>query len=71
MTYASYVCDYKPLKSEPYRIRLVAGGDRLKYENDTGAPASSLLETKILINSVISDANDGAGFMSCDFKDFS
>ena len=31
--------------------------------------AASLIETKLLINSVISDANKGAGFLSMDLKD--
>ena len=70
VTYASFVCDYRPLKSEPYRVRLVVGGDRLAYFDDAGAPAATMLETKILINSVISGAKDGARFMSVDLKDF-
>ena len=70
VTYASFVCDYRPLKSEPYRVRLVVGGDRLSYFDDAGAPAATMLETKILINSVISGAKDGARFMSVDLKDF-
>ena len=70
VTYANFVCDYRPLKSEMYRIRLVVGGDKLTYDGDAGAPAASLLETKLMINSVISDAKSGARFMSCDQTDF-
>ena len=70
VTYANFVCDYRPLKDEPWRVRLVVGGDKLVYEFDSGSPAASLLETKILINSVISDAHKGARFMSLDLKDF-
>ena len=70
VTYANFVCDHRPLKSEPYRIRLVVGGDKLEYEFDVGAPAASMLETKVLINSVISNAKQGARFMSADLKDF-
>ena len=33
-------------------------------------PAASLLETKIVINSVISDAHKGARFMTADLKDY-
>jgi len=29
VTYASFVCDYRPLKPDKYRVRLVVGGDRL------------------------------------------
>ncbi len=27
VTYANMVCDFRPLKSEPYRVRLTVGGD--------------------------------------------
>ena len=70
VTYASFVLDYRPLKSEPWRVRLVVGGDKLPYPHDAGSPATNLLETKILLNSVISDAKRGARFMSLDLKDF-
>ena len=70
VTYANFVCDYRPLKSEVYRTRMVVGGDKLDYFLDAGSPTTNLLETKILLNSVISDAAKGARFMSCDLKDF-
>jgi hypothetical protein len=69
ITYASFVCDYRPLKSEPYRCRIVVGGDKLSYDHDPASPAASLLETKLILNSTISDAKNGARFMSCDLKD--
>ena len=49
---------------------MVVGGNMLDYEEDAGAPAASLLETKLLLNSVISEAHKGARFMTCDLKDF-
>ena len=58
VTYACFVCDYRPLKPEQYRVRLVVGGDGLDYSEDAGAPAASMLETKISLNSVISDAHN-------------
>ena len=70
VTYATFVCDFRPLKSEPYQIRITVGGDRLTYNDDAGSPAANLLETKILINSIISDAAKGARFMTADVKDF-
>ena len=70
VTYANFVCDYRPTKDDPYRIRLVVGGDKLEYDQDAGSPAASILETKLLINSIISDAKKGAKFMSADVKDF-
>ena len=70
ITYATIVCDHRPLKHEQWRCRLVVGGDKLFYNADTGAPEASLLDTKILLNSVISDAHKGAKFMSCDIKNY-
>ena len=70
VTYANMVCDFRPLKQEKYRVRLTVGGDRLDYEHDATSPAASLIETKLLLNSVISDSAKGARFMTLDIKDF-
>ena len=70
ITYASFMCDHRPLKTEPWRVRIVVGGDKLSYSSDTGSPTASLLETKILLNSTISDTHKGARFMCMDSKDF-
>ena len=70
VTYASFVCDLRPLKKETHRVRMVVGGDKLTYNEDTGSPAASLVETKIMLNSVISDAHKGAKLLTCDLKDF-
>ena len=70
ITYASFVLDYRPLKTEPHRVRITVGGDRLTYPHNVGSPAANLMKTKILINSVISEANQGARFMSMYLKDY-
>ena len=70
VTYATYVLDYRPLKDEPYRVRITVGGDRLVYLDDAGSPAANLMETKLLVNSTISHAKEGARFMSADIKDY-
>ena len=70
VTYAQCVCDHRPLKPEPYRIRIVVGGDKLDCDIDAGAPATNLVEFKLLLNSVISESKRGAKFLSCDIKDF-
>ena len=44
VTYANFVCDCRPLKSEPYRVRLTVGGDRLEYPDDASSPAASRLQ---------------------------
>jgi hypothetical protein len=69
VTYGNLICDYHPLKSEPYRVRLTVGGDKLPYDDDAGSPAASLLETKLILNSTISDAVKGAQFLCADLKD--
>ena len=70
VTYCSFVCDLKPFKKETHRIRLVVGGDKLECSFDTSSPAASMLDTKILCNSVISDANKGARFLAAESKTF-
>lgn len=69
-TYANFICDYRPLKDDKYRVRLCVGGDKLDYVYDAGSPAASLIETKLILNSTISDAKKGARFMTADIKDF-
>ena len=68
VTYASLVWNYKPIKSEPYFLRCVAVGENLDYPDDPGSPADSLIETKLLLKSTISDAKKVARLMSCDLK---
>ena len=70
VTYANMVCDYRPLKKEKFRVRLTLGGDVLEYDGNASSPAASLLEAKLMFNSVISDADKGARFMAADLKDF-
>ena len=54
---------------EPHRKIVVAGGGKLDYDGDARSPAASLIETQLLLKSLISGAKDGARFMSCDLKD--
>ena len=70
VTYGNFVCDHRPLKTEPLRVRLTVGGDKLDYPYDASSPASGLIDAKILFNSTISDAKNGAKFMTADLKDF-
>ena len=70
VTYENFVYDYRPLKSDQYIIRFLVVGEKLDYTLNAGSPTDSMLETKLLVNSVISDAKEGAQFMSCDLKEF-
>ena len=58
------------LKDAQYRVRLVVGRDKLPYNDDASSPTATLIETKLLIKSAISDAKQGSKFMTCDIKDF-
>ena len=50
---------------------MTVGGDKLDYFDNTASPTASLIETKLLINSVISDHKaHNARFCSMDLKIF-
>ena len=51
-------------------MRLTIGGDKLDYTNETVFSAANLFKTKILLNSTISNAKEGARFFSLDIKNF-
>ena len=70
VTYANFICDIRSLKPEKHRVRLTVGGDKLDYEEDPSSPAVSLLDTKILLNSLILDADEGARYCIADIKIF-
>ena len=67
--YTNFFCNYRPLKSGPYWIRLVVGGEKLTHEKYYGVTVASLLETKLLINSVIYDSKQVTIFWGYDLKD--
>ena len=70
VSYANMVCSYRPLKEEKYRTWLTIGGDVLEYLDISSSPAASQLESKLIINGMISDAHLGARFMTADLKDY-
>jgi hypothetical protein len=70
VTYANFVCTMRPGKAEPYRIRMTVGGDRLDAYQDVRSPAVGITDTKLHINSTISDAKHGARYCTGDLKDF-
>ena len=70
VTYSSFTCDHRPLKEEEFWARLVVGGDKLVYFADASSPAASVIETKLLVNSILLDHDKNAKFMSVDLKDF-
>lgn len=68
VTYGRIVTAYRPEKSDPHRVRLTVGGDRINYTGDCGTPTADMLTTKIHLNSIIS--TKGARCMTIDIKDF-
>ena len=63
------VCDCRPLKDEKFRVRITVVVDLLPYHLDEGSPEPDLLETKLILNSVISNSSKGTILMSLDIKD--
>ena len=70
ITYANFICNIRPQKSETRRVRLTAGGNKLDYPGDPSSPAVSLLNVKIHINSTISRAKHNSRYMCIDIKNF-
>ena len=68
VTYGRIVVSYRPENSNPNRVRLTVGSDRINYPDNYGTPTADMMIVKLLINSVIS--TKGAKFMSIDIKDF-
>ena len=56
-------------KAEVYRIRMTVGGDKLDAYQDVCYPAVGITDTKIHINSTVSDAHRGARYCTNDIKD--
>ena len=70
VTYANFVCTMRPEKSETHRVRITVGGDRLDAYQDVRSPAVGITDTKLHLNSTISDAKNGARYSTADLKDF-
>ena len=60
----------RPGKPKPYRICMTVGGDKLDAYQDVRSPAVGITDTKLHINSTISDAKHGARYCTGDLKDF-
>ena len=69
-TYGNFVCDHRPRKTKIWRVQLTVGGDLIECLYEVASPAASLIETKLIINSTISDSSKGEKFKAADLKDF-
>jgi len=56
-TYMAVVCAFRPEKSNPRRVRFVAGGDQVQYDGNTYTKTADLTTVKVHINSVLSTPN--------------
>ena len=53
VTYINPVCDHRKSKPEPWRVRIVVGGNKLPYFHDAGSPAACHMNAKLIFNSTI------------------
>ena len=60
----------RPGKAEVYRVQMTVGGDRLDAYQDVCSPAVGIVDTKLHLNSTISDDAAGARYCTADLKDF-
>ena len=60
------VVDYQPQKEDPYRIRITAGGNLLKYEENASLRMANLDTAKMHWNSVVN--TKGEKYMCLDIK---
>ena len=66
VAYANFICATKTLKTKNYRVRITVDGNKLDYDVEPSSPAISLFNTKIFLNSIISDVNKGSSFSTVD-----
>ena len=67
-TYLRVVCDYRPQKDLPERVRWTVGGNNIDYEGDKSTPTFDMITANIIYNIKIS--TPGARFMGIDIEDF-
>jgi hypothetical protein len=67
-TYVKFVCAYKPHKSNPHRVRMTIGGDRIEYPGEVATKTADLTVTKAILNSVCS--TKAALYMNMDIKKY-
>jgi hypothetical protein len=70
VTYVNFICNIRPQKKETHGVRMTAGGDKLDYPGDASSPTVSMLDSKIMLNSTISDARHGGRFLGLDLANY-
>ena len=51
------VCNFRTLNAEQYQVQLTIGGDKLNHSDKTASPTANWIDTKIPVNSTISDVH--------------
>ena len=67
-TYARVVVDFRPQKEDPNRVRIIAGGNLIKYPGELTTRTADLTTTKVVWNSVLS--TEGAKYACLDVGNF-
>ncbi len=67
-TYVRIVCNERPEKADPNRVRITVGGNKINYPGNCGTPTAGLLTVKLPLNSVVS--TPGAKWMTMDISNF-
>jgi hypothetical protein len=75
VTCAIFVCNIRPQKTETHRVQMTAGSDKLDYPSNASSPTASMMDSKLHINSTISDffisdAKHGARHLGLDIKNY-
>ena len=68
IAHVKVVCEVRPQKSDPNRVRITVAGNRICYPGDVGTPTASLDLVKLMLNSVVS--RPGARFACFDAANF-
>ena len=62
------MCNIRPEKKDPTRVRITIGGNLINYPGDCDTPTANILTVKLLLNSVVS--TPGAKFFTMDISNF-
>ena len=68
LTYARFVCSYRPRKAEPYRTHITVGGNLIDYPGNLSMKVAGMTTFKILVNSTLS--TPGARWLGLDVENY-
>ena len=68
VTYARFVCDYRPQKEEKNRTRITVGGDHINYPGNVTTRGADTTTGKLLLNIVVSAPD--VRFVTADINNF-